>query len=151
MAESGEDVTSVKHLAELTNADVVLLGMLLSRMSIQRPRQANTTCKIARLMKHLASMGTLYEGETAGTYSLTPLSKALSQHKKFQEAIPLRSVSYFLSEVCFSVHQTPLILNFTQQLQRHRPSLRRAARVPSEDLLQESTRRSLQSPLRQRY
>lgn len=61
-----------------------------------RPRQANTSCcTTARLMKHLASMGTLYEGEIAGTYSLTPLSKALSQHKKFQEAIPLRSVSHF--------------------------------------------------------
>ncbi|KAF6238136.1 hypothetical protein HO173_003770 [Letharia columbiana] len=68
MAESGEKITSVTHLAALTDADVVLL---------------------ARLMKHLASMGTLYEGEIAGTYSLTPLSKALSQHKKFQEAIPL--------------------------------------------------------------
>ena len=39
-------------------------------------------------------MGTLYEGEIAGTYSLTPFSKALSQHKKFQEAMPLRSVSH---------------------------------------------------------
>ncbi|CAD6575077.1 MAG: hypothetical protein ASARMPREDX12_007082 [Alectoria sarmentosa] len=68
MAERGEKVTSATHLAALTDADVVLL---------------------ARLMKHLASMGTLYEGEIAGTYSLTPLSKALSQHKKFQEAIPL--------------------------------------------------------------
>ena len=68
MAESGEKVMSATHLAVLTDADVELL---------------------ARLMRHLASMGTLYEGKIAGTYSLTPLSKALSQHEKFQDAIPL--------------------------------------------------------------
>lgn len=68
MADSGDKATSVTHLAALTDVDAVLL---------------------TRLMKHLASMGTLYEGEIAGTYSLTPFSKALSQHKKFQEAISL--------------------------------------------------------------
>lgn len=74
---------------------------------IPRPHRANTSsCTTARLMKHLASMGTLYEGEIAGTYSLTPLSKALSQHKKFQEAIPLRSVSPFLISAMLYCHQT---------------------------------------------
>ena len=33
MAESGEKVTSVSHLAVLTGADVVLLGMFSSRVS----------------------------------------------------------------------------------------------------------------------
>lgn len=69
-------------------------------------------------------MGTLYGAEIAGTYSLTPFSKALSQHKKFQDAIPLRSVNRFLLALCFSVTKPSLILNLIQQLQRHRPSLR---------------------------
>lgn len=81
-------------------------------------------------------MGTLYEGHIAGTYSLTPLSKALSQHNKFQQAIPLRLVIHFL--LCFSVIKPSLMLN-TTQLQRHRSLLRRASRISPKDLLQEPT------------
>lgn len=67
-----------------------MLHYWVSLIELSHVNQADIfTTVTARLMKHLAAMGTLYE-EVEGVYSLTPLSKALSQAGEFQEAMPLR-------------------------------------------------------------